>query len=40
MDYENIIYWIAINEQFHLLGLFKDKHPKKKKNPTLFYGHL
>ncbi len=26
MDYENIIYFIAPNQDFHLLGLFEDKH--------------
>jgi len=31
MDYDNTIYFIATSEQFHLLGLFKDNHPKKLK---------
>ncbi len=31
MDYENIIYFITTSEQFHLLGLFKDKHLEKLK---------
>ncbi len=31
MDYENIIYFIPTNGQFHLLGLFKDKHLEKLK---------
>jgi hypothetical protein len=26
MDYENIIYSIAPNQNFHPLGLFKNKH--------------
>ncbi len=26
MDYENTIYYIAPNQNFHPLGLFKDKH--------------
>jgi hypothetical protein len=38
MDYENIIYSIAPNQNFHLLGLFKNKHSKDLKFPTLFYG--
>jgi hypothetical protein len=37
MDYENTIYFIASSENFHLLGLFKDKHLKVLKFPTLFY---
>jgi hypothetical protein len=40
MDYENTIYSIAPSQDFHLLGLFKDKHSKKIKFPTLFYGQL
>jgi hypothetical protein len=28
MDYENIIYFIALNQKIHLLGLFKDKFEK------------
>jgi hypothetical protein len=38
MDYENTIYFIAPSQHFHPLGLFKDKHSKKQKFPTLFYG--
>ncbi len=38
MDYENTIYSIAPNQNFHPLGLFKDKHSKKLNFPTLFYG--
>jgi hypothetical protein len=26
MDYENTIYSIAPSQEFHLLGLFKDRH--------------
>ncbi len=26
MDYENIIYYISLSQNFHLLSLFKDKH--------------
>jgi len=28
MDYENIIYFIALSQYFHLQSLFKYKHPK------------
>jgi hypothetical protein len=38
MDYENIIYSIASSQDFHFLGLFKDKHLKELKFLTLFYG--
>jgi len=38
IDYENIIYSIAPNQHFHLLGLFKDKHLEELKFSTLFYG--
>jgi len=31
IDCDNAIYFIATSEQFHLLGLFKDKHPEKLK---------
>jgi len=34
MDYENIIYFIT-RKQFHLLGLFKNKHPKEQKNSNI-----
>ncbi len=37
MDYENIIYSISSSQNFHLLGLFKDKHSKELNFPTLFY---
>jgi len=30
---------ITLSEHFHLQGLFKDKHSKKLKLPTIFYGH-
>jgi hypothetical protein len=38
MDYENTIYFIAPNQNFHPLSLFKDKHSKELNFPTLFYG--
>jgi hypothetical protein len=38
MDYDNIIYFIAPNQIFHLLNLFKNKHSKELNFPTLFYG--
>jgi len=38
MDYENTIYSIAPNQNFHFLGLFKYKHSKELNIPTLFYG--
>jgi len=37
MSYENTIYSIAPNLNFHPLYLFKDKHSKKLKFPTLSY---
>ncbi len=40
MDYENIIYLIVSNQNFHLLGLFKYKHLKELSFSTLFYGQL
>jgi hypothetical protein len=40
MDCENIIYFIIPSQQFHPLGLFKDKHLKELSFPTLFYGQL
>jgi hypothetical protein len=40
MDYENIIYSIGPNQNFHLLGLFKYKHLKELSFSTLFYGQL
>jgi hypothetical protein len=40
MDYENTIYFIAPNQYFHPLGLFKDKHSKELKFPTLYYEQL
>ncbi len=36
IDYKNTIYYIAPNQIFHPLGLFKDKHLKEQKFPTLF----
>jgi hypothetical protein len=36
MDYENTIYFIAPSQNFHLLGLFKDKDSKKLKKLTFF----
>ncbi len=40
MEYENIIYYIAPSQDFHLLGLFKDKHLEEQNFPILFYGQL
>jgi hypothetical protein len=40
MDCENTIHYIAPNQKFHPLGLFKYKHSKKLIFPTLFYGQL
>ncbi len=40
MDCENTIYFIALNQNIHLLGLFKDKHSKELKFSTLFYEQL
>jgi hypothetical protein len=40
MDYDNIIYFIAPNQKFHFLNLFRNKHSKEQKNSTLFYGQL
>jgi len=37
MDYENTIYSIAPNQNFHPLGLFKDKQ-KEQNFTTLFFG--
>jgi len=30
---------IATSEGYHLIGIFKDKHSKELKFPTLFFGH-
>jgi hypothetical protein len=38
IDYENTIYSIAPSQDFHPLGLFKNKHSKKLNFPTLLYG--
>jgi hypothetical protein len=38
IDYKNTIYSIAPSQNFHPLGLFKDKHSKELKFSTLFYG--
>jgi hypothetical protein len=41
MDYENTtIYFVAPNQNFHPLGLFKIKHLKELKFSTLFYGQF
>jgi len=40
MDYENIIYFIVANQNFHLLGVFKDKHSKELNFPTLLWATL
>jgi hypothetical protein len=37
MDNENIIYFIVPSQNFHLLGLFKNKNSKKLKFSTFFY---
>ncbi len=37
MDYENNVYFIALSQNFHPLGLFKYKHSKEQNFPTLFY---
>jgi hypothetical protein len=37
-DYENIIYLIIPNQDFHPLGLFKDNHLEKLNFLTLFMG--
>jgi hypothetical protein len=34
MDYENTIYFIALSQHFHPLGLFKDKHSKEISFPA------
>jgi hypothetical protein len=39
-DYENTIYFIAPNQYFHPLGLFKDKHSKELDFPRLYYEQL
>ncbi len=36
MDSENIMYFIALSQNIHLLGLFKDKHLEELKSSTLF----
>jgi hypothetical protein len=38
MDYENTIYYITPNQNFHPLRLFKNKHSNELKFSTLFYG--
>jgi hypothetical protein len=38
MGYEVTIYFVAHNQNFHLLGLIKDKHYEDLNLPTLFYG--
>jgi hypothetical protein len=38
MDYENIIYFIALSQNFQPLGLFKDKYYEELNFSTLFYG--
>jgi hypothetical protein len=40
MNYENIIYFVAPNQNFHPLSLFKYKHSKKLIFSTLFYEQL
>jgi hypothetical protein len=36
MDYDNTIYSITLSQNFHLLGLFKNKHLEELDFPTLF----
>jgi len=38
MDCENTIYSITQSQNFHPLGLFKNKHLEELNFPTLFYG--
>jgi hypothetical protein len=38
-DYKNITNFIALNQDFHHLGLFRDNHSKELFFPTLFCGH-
>ncbi len=40
MVYENTIYFIAPNQHFHPLGLFKKKHLEELNISTLFYGQF
>jgi len=40
MDYENTIYFIVSNQNFHPLGLSKDKHSKELNFPTCFTGNF
>jgi hypothetical protein len=37
MDDENLIYYVAPSQNFHLLGLLKNKHSKELDFPTLFH---
>ncbi len=37
MDYENIIYIIAPSQNFHCLGLFKNKHSKELKFSNIVF---
>jgi len=39
MDYENTIYLITLNQNFHPWGLLRNKHSKELYFLTLFYGH-
>ncbi len=38
MNYENTIYYITSNQNFHPLSLFKNKHSKEQNFQTLLYG--
>jgi hypothetical protein len=37
-DYENTVYSVAPGQDYHPLGLFKDKNSEELNFPTLFYG--
>jgi hypothetical protein len=37
-DYENIVYFVALGQEYHPLGLFKDKNLEELNFPTLFFG--
>jgi hypothetical protein len=40
MDFGNAIYFIVSNQNFHPLGLSKDKYSKELNFPTCFMGNL
>jgi hypothetical protein len=37
---ENLIYYVAPSQNFHLLGLLKNKHSEELNFPTLFHRQL